>query len=71
MGAIDSWLSIIASVLAIIATIIAWCNHQDLVKIRRHFNIGSGNKQVIKGDGNVQQSGGVNISDKGNNSDRK
>lgn len=71
MDALNTWLSIIASVLTIVATVISWKNHKDLQAIRNHFNIGSQNKQAIKGDNNVQQSGAVNVVQKGERDGRK
>ncbi|WP_436708096.1 hypothetical protein [Lactiplantibacillus plantarum] len=71
MDNIEMWLSIVASILGIIATIVGYFNHKDLVKMHNYFGIGSENTQSIKhGNGNVQQTGIRNQNNKESKSGR-
>jgi len=64
MTLVEILLSILASTLGIVATILGWKNHKEIAKIEANLNMQVTNKQTIKrGDGNVQQNGVSNMAD--------
>ncbi|WP_270767780.1 hypothetical protein ACGIJG_09425 [Lacticaseibacillus rhamnosus] len=71
MENIDTWFSIIASVLGIVATVTSWRNQRKIKEIRSLLSIASNNKQISKGKGSVQQNGSLNINGVNTNGEHK